>query len=209
MKHIVLLGDSVFDNSAYVSGGPDVLAHLRRLMPEPWKATLAAVDGSVVEGVARQTRDLPPDATHLIVSAGGNDALRHVGILEERAQTAAEVIGKLAEIGDDFQCRYREMLRAVLDLKLPAAVCTIYYPRFPQPLFQRLAVTALSVFNDVIVREAVGAGIPLLDLRLVCDEDTDYANAIEPSVSGGEKIARAVVRLVEQHRFEGRTEVFR
>ena len=24
MKHVVLLGDSVFDNAAYVAGGPDV-----------------------------------------------------------------------------------------------------------------------------------------------------------------------------------------
>lgn len=208
MKHIVLLGDSIFDNAAYVGGGPDVVAHLRREMPGEWKATLLAVDGSVVEGVRRQTSALPADATHLVVSVGGNDALSRAGILEERARSAAEVLGRLADIRDEFQSRYREMLGVVLGSGLPAAVCTVYYPRYPEPLLQRLAVTALSVFNDVIVLEAVAAGIPLLDLRLVCDEDSDYANPIEPSASGGRKIARAVVRLVRQHRFEGRTEVF-
>jgi len=25
MKHIVLLGDSIFDNAAYVAGGPEVI----------------------------------------------------------------------------------------------------------------------------------------------------------------------------------------
>ena len=53
------------------------------------------------------------------------------------------------------------------------------------------------------------AGIPLIDLRLVCDEDSDYANEIEPSEKGGGKIANAIVRLVSGHDFEShRTEVF-
>ncbi|TIP80222.1 MAG: SGNH/GDSL hydrolase family protein, partial [Mesorhizobium sp.] len=35
---IVLLGDSVFDNRAYVTGGADVLAHLVRQLPIGWSA---------------------------------------------------------------------------------------------------------------------------------------------------------------------------
>jgi lysophospholipase L1-like esterase len=209
MVHVVLLGDSVFDNSAYVGGGPDVITHLRRQVPDGWQASLRAFDGSTVEGVQRQLQRLPAGATHLVVSVGGNDALRHAGILGERAHSAAEVFSRLADVADEFRRGYSEMLAAVLGVGLPAAVCTVYYPRFPEPLTQRLAVTALSVFNDVIMLEAAAAGVPLLDLRLVCDEDSDYANPIEPSAAGGEKIAGAVLRLVQQHRFEGRTEVFR
>ncbi len=51
MNHIVLLGDSIFDNKSYVRGGLDVVAHLRRQMPAEWKATLRAIDGNVVENV--------------------------------------------------------------------------------------------------------------------------------------------------------------
>jgi hypothetical protein len=29
MGHVILLGDSVFDNAAYVGGAPDVIAQLR------------------------------------------------------------------------------------------------------------------------------------------------------------------------------------
>jgi lysophospholipase L1-like esterase len=209
MKHLVLLGDSVFDNAAYVGGGPDVTAHLRRQAPEGWRVTLRAVDGSIVSGVRRQMFELPADATHLVVSAGGNDALGRAGILEERARSAAEVLSRLADIVEEFTFDYRDMMGGVLARGLPAAFCTVYYPRFTDPLTQRLAMTALSVFNDVIVREAVAAGVPLLDLRLVCDEDSDYANPIEPSASGGAKIAAAILRLIKQHRFEGTTEVFK
>ena len=48
---------------------------------------------------------------------------------------------------------------------------------------------------------ALGAftrGLPLVDLRLICDQDEDYANPIEPSVRGGEKIAAAIAGLMIQ-----------
>ena len=49
------------------------------------------------------------------------------------------------------------------------------------------------LFNDVIVRVAHERKLGLVDLRLVCTEPSDYANPIEPSGSGGAKIARAIV----------------
>ena len=52
-------------------------------------------------------------------------------------------------------------------------------------------------------------GLPLVDLRLICDRDEDYANPIEPSARGGDKIAAAVARLVAEHDFaRRRSEVF-
>jgi hypothetical protein len=42
-------------------------------------------------------------------------------------------------------------------------------------------------------------GLPLLDLRLICDEADDYANPIEASVQGGAKIAASIARLVISH----------
>jgi hypothetical protein len=70
-------------------------------------------------------------------------------------------------------------------------------------------VTALTIFNDVIIRQAFTAGLPLIDLRLVCCEGSDYANEIEPSEAGGSKIAASILRLVKEHNFENRrTEAF-
>jgi hypothetical protein len=62
-------------------------------------------------------------------------------------------------------------------------------------------VTALTVFNDAILRAGFAAGVPVLDLRLICNEDADYANAIEPSSHGGEKISAAIARVVNDHDF--------
>jgi len=54
----------------------------------------------------------------------------------------------------------------------------------------------LSLFNDSITRAAFSSGTPVIDLRLICSEDADYANPIEPSSQGGRKIARAIATLV-------------
>lgn len=204
MKYVVLLGDSIFDNAAYVAGGPDVVKQVQEQLPVGWRAVLRAVDGSVTRDVARQLESLPEGTGCLIVSVGGNDALNYGEILSQRAQSTAEVLSKLGDIGDQFQRHYREMLRTVLNRGWPTAICTIYYPRFPDPVLQKLAVTALTIFNDGIIREAFAAGLPLIDLRLVCNEEADYANPIEPSVQGGEKIAKAIVHLVTAHDFKQR-----
>ena len=209
MAHIVLLGDSVFDNAAYVRGGADVVTHLRALAPEGWRATLLAVDGSVVLDVPGHLEGVPDDATHLVVSTGGNDALVNAGMLGEYAESFAEVLGRLADVAEVFEDDYRRMLDALRAKERPAAVCTIYYPRMEDARVQRLAVAALATFNDVITRAAFEAGLPLIDLRLVCNEDADYANPIEPSEAGGAKIARAILRLVSGHDFtQRRTQVF-
>lgn len=209
MKHIILLGDSILDNKSYVGGGHDVVSHLRQQMPDEWKVTLRAVDGSVVENVQKQALDLPNDTTHLFVSAGGNNAILNADILQLKVSSSAEVFARLANLASTFDYHYREMLHAVLSLNKPTAVCTIYYPRIPEAFAQKIAVAALSTFNDVIIKQAFLAGIPLIDLRLVCNEDSDYANEIEPSEAGGGKIARTILRVVNEHEFEKRkTEAF-
>ncbi len=115
----------------------------------------------------------------------------------------------MADMGEPFQRDYHAMVQEVLKRKLPTALCSLYYPRFPDVGLQRLAITGLTPFNDCIILEAFRAGLPLLDLRLICNDDADYANPIEPSVKGGAKIAHAIATLVLKHDFaRGRTEVF-
>src|SRR5215210_4345578 len=134
MAHVVLLGDSIFDNGAYVRRGePDVVGQLQAKLPAGSRATLRAVDGAVTAGIARQLERVPLDATHLIVSAGGNDALSHVDVLEATSRSIADALMRLAEIGDGFERSYRAMLEEVLKLRKATGLCPIYYPRFPDP----------------------------------------------------------------------------
>ena len=210
MAHIVLLGDSIFDNKVYVgANGKDVITHLRENLPDDWQATLQAVDGSVIENVSKQSLDTPSDTTHFVVSVGGNDAIMNSDILQMKASNSAEVLSELANRRETFELHYEKMLHNLLSRNLPTAVCTIYFPNFPEAVFQSLAVTALAVFNDVIIRQAVINNLPIIDLRLICSETDDYANAIEPSDKGGKKIAARILELINEHEFSNRrTQVF-
>ena len=85
-------------------------------------------------------------------------------------------------------------------LSKPLLVCTIYdqVPGLPAELG-----TALGLFNDVILREAVRRALPVLDLRRICTQADDYSeiSPIEPSSKGGEKLASKLVAAVLEHDF--------
>lgn len=203
-KHIVLLGDSILDNGAYVGGGPAVIQQVQSRQAGGDLATLLAVDGERVGDVARQLTRLPHDATHLVISAGGNDALDHAGLLQQSASSFAQVLSHLAAVSERFGQLYRAMVENALRHDLPVLVCTIYDANFPDAQMQRVVKAALVHFNDCILREAFSLGVPVLDLRLICNERSDYANEIEPSSHGGEKIATGIQFAVDQHDFSTR-----
>lgn len=203
MPHVVLLGDSIFDNARYVPGEPPVIEQLRQSLPANWQATLAAVDGDITTDVALQLEDLPENATHLVVSVGGNDALGHAGVLTMPAATVHQALLELGQVKDAFRESYHAMLRAVLQHELPTVVCTIYDSVPGLGDTERLA---LGMFNEVILREAFAHGLPVIDLRLLCDQSADYSEVspIEPSVQGGAKIAKVVATVVTSHDFSRR-----
>jgi hypothetical protein len=205
-NHVVLLGDSIFDNAVYVPDGPAVIDQLRRVLPAGWRASLLAVDGHVTGDVADQLEALPPDATHLVVRAGANDALRASLVLEEPAATVGEALGLIHDVRARFRESYRAMLAALARTGRPLAVCTVY-DRVPG--LGAAEHAALAGFNEVILREAFEARLPVIDLRLVCDHVADYSHVsvIEPSVQGGEKIVRAIAELLKTHDFGQRRSV--
>jgi hypothetical protein len=190
--HIVLLGDSIFDNAAYTGGEPDVVTHLRALLPAGWRASLLAVDGSLTTDVAGQVARLPDDATHLVLSVGGNDALMNSDLLDLPVASTGEALELFAERVAAFRLSYRAALETVLALARPTTACTIYEGNL-EPQWAARARVALALFNDVILRTAFERGVDVIDLRLVCADAADYANPIEPSGSGGKKIAAAIV----------------
>jgi len=201
MAHIVLLGDSIFDNAPYVPAGEQVQAQLQSALGSRDSVTLLARDGSVLADMVAQVarlQDLPEPADWLVVSCGGNDVLGLAGAMQSSVTSVIEAARMLAEWQARFQRDYRRMLNVVLSRRKPVALATIYdgVPGLDPGLRM-----ALAPFNDVIVREAVAHRLPLLDLRLVCDAREDYAavSPIEPSGQGGRKIASVIAELVRTH----------
>ena len=106
-----------------------------------------------------------------------------------------EGLSVLNKLQSDFRDSYRGLLDALESVGKPLAICTIYdaIPGLPQEL-----TCALSLFNDVITREAFTRGLRVIDLRSICTEERDYSEVspIEPSSQGGLKIAEQIVNLI-------------
>lgn len=192
MNHLILIGDSIFDNRAYVEGGLAVIDQVQHSLPSGWRASLLAVDGDTAADVVKQLKRLPPDASHLVLSVGGNDALRCLNLMGTPVSNLMGALDLMAGWQRVFQASYAGALTKLLDLKLPLMIYTIYdsVPGMPVAL-----KAALSLFNDVIVRESMRHRLPILDLREVLTEVGDYSvvSPIEPSSQGGKKLADEIV----------------
>lgn len=201
MQHLVLLGDSIFDNRSYVSGGLAVIDQVRNHLPKNWQASLAAVDGDVTSGIIKQMQPLPNTVSHLAMSIGGNDALIAIDQLHRPTKSVMGALQVLTDIQKNFLQNYQQAVKAATGIGKPLLVCTIYehIPGLASELR-----TALSLFNDVIISTAVQNGLPILDLRAICTEVADYSviSPIEPSSAGGDKIAKALVQAIQYHDFD-------
>lgn len=194
-QHVVLLGDSIFDNSAYTGGRPDVVVQLRRLLPAEWAATLCAVDGATTADLGRQLERVPAGATHLVISIGGNDALQNSDLLTLRVSSSDQALRAFAARVDTFERDYRAAIEAAVALGRHTTVCTVYNGAL-DPNEAVVARVALALFDDVILRTAIDMRLTALELRSICTERADYANPIEPSARGGAKIAAAIARAI-------------
>jgi hypothetical protein len=76
VPHLVLLGDSIFDNGSYVGkGNPSVIDQLQsRAQTLGWKASSVAVDGNIISDISKQLTRIPKDASHLFISVGKHRA---------------------------------------------------------------------------------------------------------------------------------------
>src|SRR3974390_1315768 len=132
MAHVVLLGDSVFDNAAYVDGGLSVSDHLRRELPPTSTVTLLAADGSSASGVPLPLPGIPAEAPHMVFSAGGNDAYNASPVLTRRVSSVTEAVELLAGVRTEFRDDYERLLAAVEQIRGPGLGCP-GVPHVPEP----------------------------------------------------------------------------
>jgi len=159
-KHIVLVGDSVFDNRVYVKSDPlgegDVTAQLTAAVANnspagPCEVTRVAVDGAVSSTILRdQLVRIPASASHLFLSAGGNDALHALGLLDKRCSNVMEALQLLSAVARKFQANYRELVNALVAKGLPLCLCTIYKPCLDKYDDPRITMFNLATVNKLI-----------------------------------------------------------
>jgi lysophospholipase L1-like esterase len=194
---VLLLGDSIVDNAEYVRPRePDVASQLASLLPSH-TVIRRAVDGAKSGDVLAWQTDEVENAGHVILSAGGNDALEHIDLLEDAGERRAkDVLVSLWSVREQFRRSYVTLLARLALARRPVLVLTVYNPCFHahgfDTAYQQAAEGAISIINDVIQQEARRRSFDILELRTLFTDQADYANPIEPSAIGGAKLAKCM-----------------
>lgn len=199
MSHLVMLGDSIFDNGSYVAvGRPKVSDQMRGALPPAWKLEFLAQDGAKLSHVHTQIYKASPSATHIVASMGGNDVLSYAQVMLQKSERVAHSLYMMSLIQQKFKRKYRGVVTRLLDTNADITLCTIYNPCEPleQAALQSAENVGVSVFNDVIFQIASEFGIRVVDLRNIFTQRRDYANVIEPSHVGGQKMVRALLAQI-------------
>jgi len=203
IRHLVLLGDALQNIDL---GEGDTEGALVPRPRNPWKLTVLEAPQVLRQG---SVRAIPADASHVVISVAGGWAIEASGLLKGGAQSIHDALDALAVAADEFEHAFARLIAAALEAGLPTVVCTLVPARYPDPAQQRVVATALAIFNDRVMRSAAAARLPIVDLRMVCDEDGDYASETLLSRAGVRKVANVVrSALYEISRETARTRVY-
>lgn len=203
IRHLVLLGDALQNIDMGMDPAEAVLVPRPR---NPWKLTVLEAPHVPERGWSRA---IPLDATHIGICVDGGWAIEASGLLRASAQSVSEALDTLATAADQFEEVFAKLVKSALEAGLPTVVCTLVPSRHQEPSRQRTAAAALAIFNDRILRQAVAAKLSVIDLRFVCDEESDYASETLLSRTGVRKVANVGrAALYEVSREPGRTRVY-
>lgn len=179
--NIVLIGDSVLNNSNYVSAGKSVVEILKTKTPNVFNFSK---DGATIRDCYEQIDKIPlilnKTNTTVFISAGGND------ILNNRTQLNSQ------EIGNIFN-NYIELLKTV-KARLDNAninVLNLYLPINPR--YQSYK-PSIDQWNQLIKDSSskIGETYNVINLDTLLTSPTDFVYDIEPSETGSEKIASSI-----------------
>ncbi len=203
IRHLVLLGDALQNIDLGKGQAESALVPRPR---NPWKLTVLQPPEVLRQG---RVRAIPTEVTHIGICVDGGWAIETSGLLQGSARTIREALDALARAADEFENMFARLIAAAAEAGVPTIVCTLVPARYVELSQQRVAATALAIFNDRLLRRAVAARLSVVELRLVCDEDGDYASETLLSHAGVRKVANvARSALYDVSRNPGRTRVY-
>lgn len=185
-EDIVLVGDSILENSDYVPKNKSVKDEIFK---KHKNMIMLAKDNSKINDIEKQLKKMPKHlnkkTTHLIISVGGND------ILEEYQNKKASEI--TTEEIDKLFIKYRTVLENIKkNYKMKLVLVNIYLP-----------VASSHVKLHKVIREwnrrqksyARNKKMKILAIADKFDEPKHFTNKIEPSQEGSKIIAKQIMNI--------------
>ena len=203
IRYLVLLGDALQNIDLGKGQAESTLVPRPR---NPWKLTVLQPPEVLRPS---RVRAIPAEVTHIVICVDGGWAIETSGLLQGSAQTIREALYGLASAADEFEKVFVRLIATATEAGVPTIVCTLVPARYVDPVQERAAAAALAIFNDRILRRAIAAQLSIVELRLICDEDSDYASETLLSHAGVRKVANvARSALYDISRNPGRTRVY-
>lgn len=178
---VILMGDSVLNNSNYVPSGDSVYDNLKKKINN---IINLAKDNATINDLYVQLDKIPVDLnntdTYIFISAGGNDILNSNKILSKN------------DIKILFE-KYMNFLKA-LRTKLSSVkinILNLYLPSNPR---YQLYKPSIDEWNKLINQYSnkIGEMYNVIDLYVLLQSPEDFVYDIEPSESASNKIANLI-----------------
>ena len=179
--NIVLIGDSVLNNSNYVPSGKSVVDNLKT---KTTKVFNFAKDGATINDCYSQLDKIPLELnkteTSIFISAGGNDILNKRGQLT--SSEVRQLFNNYMEFIKTVRTKFGSAKINVLNLYLPA-----------NPRYQSYK-TSIDQWNQLIKEYSskIGEMYNVIDLATLLTSPEDFVYDIEPSETASQKIANVI-----------------
>lgn len=189
-KTYVLLGDSIIKNNAYVSNGKSI----ETLVIERNKQTYSfAEDNSKISDIFIQVNKIPislnDENTYIFLSAGGNNILAHY-VEQNNDYTDSSVLKPM--FGS-----YKNLIKSIQS-RLPKAKIILLDIYYPNNLQYTQFHSIIKEWNDMIYNFAANQKnkiYSVIKISKYLTKADDFSFGIEPSSSGGGKIADLITSV--------------
>jgi len=187
-KNIILLGDSILNNSAYVKKEETIhQLLLNKIDNKTQQLYYMPKDGAVIAGIYEQISNIPADvdnaeSTYFFLSVGGNDILN----------TKKDI--------KSYFSKYKKLIKAI-QTRFPSSklfLLNIYLPPTITPA-QKTAITEWNSLLYDFVTHLKNNIKSLIAINYKLNQNDDFILGIEPSFQGGQKIVEQIVKTISSN----------
>ena len=189
-KMYVLMGDSILKNNAYVADGKSV----ETLIGDRNKQIITlAEDHSKISDMFMQVNKLPIELnnsnTYIFLSAGGNNILAHY-VDQNQDVTDTSILNPMFSA-------YKNLIKSI-QTRLPNAKIVLLDIYYPDNLQYKQFHSIIKEWNEMLYEFANNKKNNIYKVIRISNYLTkkeDFSFGIEPSSSGGKKIAELIVSV--------------
>tara|TARA_A100001015_G_scaffold12651_1_gene14903 strand:+ start:1165 stop:1809 length:645 start_codon:yes stop_codon:yes gene_type:complete len=183
VTHIVLLGDSIFQNNNYVPKSKSVEYLLKEKLSIP--SLVLAQDNAIIYDIPKQYNSMPLNlnakTTNLYISIGGNDLLN---LYEHNNTNNSKLFNMVWEI-------YKKTILMLIDSTQCNIILTdIYF--ISDPNYSKY-IPMIKKWNSNLYQFADQHKLNVFKISKILTQPKDFTNSIEPSVIGGNKMVNSFI----------------